>query len=301
MTIAITGASGMVGRRVTAALSAHSLVALGRTPRELPAEARFVAWDAGQALPAESLSDVEAVVHLAGEPVAQRWTSAAKRRIRESREAGTRRLVEGMARMLRPPRVLVSASAVGIYGSRGDEELIESSAPGEGFLSEVCQAWEREADAASALGVRVVRLRIGVVLAPEGGALREMLPPFRMGVGGRIGSGRQWMSWIHVADLVALVRFALDNDALHGAVNATAPEPERNADFARQLGRALHRPALLPAPAFALKALFGEMADMLLGGQRVLPRAAEAAGFRFRHPQLPGALEDIFVAYNYPV
>jgi uncharacterized protein (TIGR01777 family) len=203
--------------------------------------------------------------------------------------------------MLRPPRVLVCASAVGIYGSRGDEELTESSAPGEGFLSEVCQAWEREADAACALGVRVVKLRIGVVLAPEGGALREMLPPFRMGVGGRIGSGRQWMSWIHAADLVGLVQFALDNDALHGAVNATAPAPERNADFARQLGRALHRPALLPAPAFALKALFGEMAGMLLGGQRVLPRAAEAAGFRFRHPQLPGALEDIFVAYNYPV
>jgi uncharacterized protein (TIGR01777 family) len=197
-----------------------------------------------------------------------------------------------MARLPRKPAVLICASATGYYGSRGDETLDESSAPGSGFLADVCRAWESEALAAEALGMRVVRMRTGVVLDPGGGALPRMLPPFRMGAGGRLGSGRQWMPWIHRDDLTALFRFALDG-SLAGAVNAVAPDPATNASFTRALARALGRPALIPVPAFALRALFGEMAGMLLDSQRVVPRQAEAAGFRFRFPQLESALSEL--------
>jgi uncharacterized protein (TIGR01777 family) len=293
MKIAITGASGTIGRRLLRLLEAHDTVVLGRKAAGLPSGVKFACWDAMAGLPpAESLAGVEAVIHLAGEPVAQRWSADAKRRIRDSRVDGTRRLVEAMGRMLHPPSVLVCASAVGYYGSRGDEILSEASAPGEGFLPEVCQAWEREAEAAGAMGVRVVRMRIGIVLAQDGGALKRMLPPFRAGVGGRIGSGRQWMSWVHVDDLAALIRFAIERAELQGAVNAVSPAPVTNAEFTRALASALRRPAFLPVPELALSVLFGEMAQMLTGSQRVVPFAADAGGFSFKYADVSAALRD---------
>jgi uncharacterized protein (TIGR01777 family) len=238
------------------------------------------------------LREADVVIHLAGEPVAQRWTAEARQRIRESRVTGTRKLVEAMATLSRRPEALICASAIGYYGSRGDEILTESSAPGSGFLPEVCIAWEREAQAAEAFGMRVVRVRIGIVLDAGGGALQRMLPPFRMGAGGRLGSGRQWMSWIHLEDLAGLFHLAVESQ-VQGPLNGVAPYPVTNSDFTRELARALRRPAVFPVPGFALRLLFGEMADLLLGSQRVAPGAAEAAGFRFRFPQLAPALASL--------
>ena len=277
MNISISGASGFIGRHLMKSLAqaGHSLRALSRhTP------------------PAESLREADAIIHLAGEPVAQRWTAAAKQRILDSRVVGTRNLVEALAALPRRPEALICASAIGYYGSRGDEVLTESSAPGSGFLPEVCVAWEREALAAEAFGIRVVRVRTGVVLDANGGALVRMLPPFRMGLGGRLGSGRQWMSWIHLEDLAALFQFAVESQ-VRGPLNAVAPNPVTNSDFTRELAHALRRPAVFPVPEFALRLLFGEMADVLLASQRVAPAAAEAAGFRFRFPQLAPALESL--------
>lgn len=291
MRITVTGAGGFIGRRLVERLRAggHALRVLGRKPAGgLP----FFFWEAlGENLPPEvSLRDADAVIHLAGEPVAQRWTREARRRIRLSRVEGTRRLVEALGRLPRRPAVLVCASAIGIYGSRGEEILTESAPPGAGFLAQVCVDWEQTATDAEALGLRVVRLRTGMVLGREGGALARLLLPFKAGLGGRLGDGRQWMSWIHRDDLVELIRFAVEEPALRGAVNAVAPAPVTNAEFTRQLAAALRRPALLPAPAFALRAVFGEMASVLLGSQRVLPEAAQAAGFVFAYPELAGAL-----------
>jgi hypothetical protein len=273
MNITITGASGFIGRRLM-----KSLAKAGHSVRALSRHAQPVECDV--------------VIHLAGEPVAQRWTAEAKRRIRESRVAGTRNLVEALATLTHRPEVLICASAIGYYGSRGDEILTESSSPGSGFLPEVCVAWEREAQAAEAFGMRVVRVRMGLVLDAGGGALVRMLPPFRMGVGGRLGSGQQWMSWIHLEDLVGLFQFAVERQ-VRGPLNAVAPHPVTNSDFTRELARALRRPALFPVPGFALRLLFGEMAEVLLASQRVTPAAAEAAGFRFRFPQLAPALEGL--------
>jgi len=290
MNIVATGGTGFLGRRVVAALAGeHQVRVLSRRVRAGDA----AAWEPEREPPPDAiLREADAVIHLAGEPVAQRWTAEAKRRIRDSRRLGTGNLVAGLARAGGRVRVLVSASAIGIYGSRGEETLTEDSRPGIGFLPEVCAAWEHEAEAAERLGVRVARLRIGIVLAPDGGALARMLPPFRMGVGGRLGSGEQWMSWIHVDDLVGLVRFALDG-GLRGAVNATAPEPVRNRDFTHALAQVLHRPAFLPVPAPALRLMFGEMAEVLLGSQRVVPRAAQEAGFQFRYSRLEEALASL--------
>jgi uncharacterized protein (TIGR01777 family) len=242
--------------------------------------------------PRESLESADAIIHLAGEPVGQRWTAEVKHRIRESRIAGTHRLVEALAALSRRPATLVCANAVGYYGSRGDELLDESSPPGTGFLPEVCLGWEREARAAETLGIRVVVIRIGVVLDPRGGALARMLPPFRLGMGGPLGSGRQWMPWIHLGDLAELFLFAAEQP-VRGALNGVAPFPVTNREFTKSLGRALRRPAVFPVPVFALKMLFGEMAEVLLASQRVLPRCAEAVGFRFRFPQLNAALADL--------
>jgi hypothetical protein len=273
MNIAITGASGFIGRHLMRSLAqaGHSVCALRR-----------------HAPPAES----DVVIHLAGEPVAQRWTAEARQRIRESRIAGTRNLVDALGRLPRRPKALICASAIGYYGSRGDEILTESSAPGSGFLPEVCVAWEREAQAAESFGIRVVRMRTGLVLAAGGGALQRMLPPFRMGVGGRLGSGRQWMSWIHLEDLTAMFQFAVESQ-VRGPLNGVAPHPVANSEFTRELARMLRRPAVFPVPEFALRLLFGEMADVLLASQRVVPAAAQAAGFPFRFPQLAPALADL--------
>jgi uncharacterized protein (TIGR01777 family) len=273
MKIAMTGASGFIGRALIARLGAagHSVE---------PISSRGVV----------EVPPCNAVIHLAGEPVAQRWTPEAKRRIRDSRVEGTRRVVESTSRLAAPPEALICASAVGIYGSRGDELLTENALPGRGFLAEVCVAWEREAQAAAALGIRVVNLRIAVVLGHGGGALERMLPIFHHGAGGHLGSGRQWMSWIHLDDLAALFEFALNETRLSGPVNATSPRPVTNSEFTHALGAALHRPAVLPVPAFALKLKFGEMASVLLDSQRAVPEVAQATGFQFRYPELGPAL-----------
>ncbi len=296
MKIAITGASGFIGRRLMKLLAArgHRLHVLSRhAGTNLPAGVGLSVWDSlkGPA-PAAALRDAGAVVHLAGEPVAQRWTAAAKQRIYDSRVAGTRNLVAALANCSPRPPVLVCASAIGYYGSRGDEILSENSGPGTGFLADVCVAWEREAAKAEALGVRVTRIRIGLVLDAGGGALKPMLAPFRAGLGGPLGGGRQWMSWIHIADLAEMFRFALEESA-PPVVNGVAPGAVTNAEFTRALAAALHRPAFLPVPRLGLRMIFGEMAEMLLASQRVAPAAAEAAGFQFRHPQLKEALADL--------
>ena len=299
MNITLTGASGLIGRRLLKNLSAagHGLHVLSRhAGTNLPPGVGISAWDPMKGPPpAEGMSNANVVIHLAGEPVAQRWSDAAKQRIRESRVVGTRHLVQGLAQLRNKPQALVCASAIGYYGGRGDEILRETSEPAHGFLPEVCVAWEREAEAAEALGIRVVRVRTGIVLDGRGGALQRMLTPFRMGVGGKLGDGKQWMSWIHLADLAALFQFAVENQ-VRGVFNGVAPNPVSNAGFTQELAKAVHRPAIFPVPAFALKLLFGEMAEMLLASQRIVPAAAEAAGFKFRFPELPGALTDILRA-----
>jgi len=284
MNITVTGATGFIGRYLVQSLArdGHSVRALSRA-----------AWDvlAGEP-PAESLAKADAVVHLAGSPVAQRWTSGAKKKIRASRVQGTHHLVTALSTLSGRPEALVCASAIGIYGDRGDEVLTEASPIATGFLADVCHEWEQEADLAEALGIRVVKLRFGIALGRKGGALEKMLPPFRAFVGGKVGTGSQWMSWIHIADIVGLIRHAIEHP-VSGVMNATAPNPVRNREFARELGAALHRPAIFPVPALALRILLGEMASVLLAGQRVLPKAAESTGYRFEFPDLGGALRDL--------
>jgi len=296
MTITITGASGFVGRRLMKALSNgnHTLRVLSRhAGTNLPAGVKLYPWDPVKGPPpAESLEGADAVVHLAGEPIAQRWNDDVKQRIRESRVTGTHNLVAGLGALGQRPPVLICSSAIGYYGSRGDEVLTESSAPGSGFLAEVCIAWEKEADAAEALGMRLVKLRTGMVVGANGGALARMLMPFKAGMGGKIGSGEQWMSWIHQDDLVGIIQYALDNP-MRGPVNGTAPNPVVNADFTKALGHAVGRPAVMPMPAFMAKTMFGEMSDVMLASQRVVPKAAEGAGYQFRHPEINEALESV--------
>jgi uncharacterized protein (TIGR01777 family) len=277
MNVAITGASGFIGRAV-----ADNLRRSGHIVRVVSLRG---------AIQPDALADVNAVVHLAGEPVAQRWTAAARERIVRSRVDGTRALVAAMRGQ--PPQVLVSASAVGYYGSRGDEILTESAPAADDFLGKVAASWEGEAQAAEPLGVRVARLRIGVVLGPRGGALARMLPPFRMGVGGRLGSGHQWMSWVHIDDLIGLIAFLIKESTVRGVFNATSPFPVTNREFTRALAEAVHRPAILPVPAFALKWIFGEMSEVLLASQRALPDAAQRAGFVFQHPDIFAALAQL--------
>jgi uncharacterized protein len=294
MRVAMTGATGFIGRELCAALlrDGHQVVALTREPQRAQAVlpgAEVAAWgDAPAALPA-----VDAVVNLAGESVAGRWSEAKKRRMRDSRIAGTRRLVAAIEAAAARPAVLVSASAVGYYGDRGEEMLTEASSAGSDFLAQLCQDWEAEARRTEALGLRVALLRLGVVLDRNGGALAQMLTPFRLGAGGPLGSGRQWFPWAHRADVVGLFRFALEKPEATGAINAVAPQLVRQGEFAAALGQALRRPAFVPTPAFALRLLFGEFAETLLGGQRVLPERAEALGYSFRFPQLAPALRAI--------
>lgn len=274
MNIAITGASGFVGRALSERLRADGNSVIPVSLRTQPSPDAF--------------AGCQAVVNLAGEPVAQRWTSAARERISNSRIQGTRSLVNALRQ--HPPAVLVSASAIGYYGSRGDEILTEDSPPSSDFLGQLSLSWEQEARAAEQFRVRVVTPRIGVVLGRGGGALSKMLPPFRLGAGGRLGTGEQWMSWIALDDLVSLIEFAIEDATVSGPVNAVAPNPVTNAVFTHELASALHRPAILPVPAFALKLLFGDMSEMLLGGQRVIPQAALRAGFQFQFADLGQAL-----------
>jgi hypothetical protein len=297
MKIALTGATGFVGRKLIARLLAggHELHVVGRRqPGHLAGQVRFHTWDAfKEEPPLDALEGAGAVINLAGEPVAQRWTAAAKLRIQASRVEGTNAVTAAFARLARKPGALLAASAIGYYGDRGDEVLREDSPPGVGFLPETCVRWEEANTKAEQLGVRVVKFRIGLVLGAEGGALKKMLPPFRIGLGGRLGSGRQWMSWIHLDDLVGMILFALERDHIRGPINATSPNPVRNSAFTRALGNALRRPAVFPVPAFALKLLFGEMSGILLDSQRVEPAAAMRSAFPFKFFSLAAALENI--------
>jgi len=290
--VAITGASGFIGRALAERLRANGtrVRRLVRSPRsDSPDD---IVWDPMRGVLApRDLEGAEAVIHLAGEPIAHRWTSARRQAIRDSRVRGTELLARAITALERKPKVLLSGSAVGYYGDRGDEALSEESASGTDYLAGVAREWESASGAAKDAGVRVVLLRTGIVLNPHGGALERMLPPFRLGVGGPLGSGRQWMSWIALADHLRAMEHALATTGLHGAVNLVAPNPVTNAEFAATLGRVLGRPSLVPAPAFALELLYGEMARAtLLAGQRVLPKALLRSGFRFEYPTLEEAL-----------
>ncbi len=301
MKLVVTGATGLVGGALCQNLiqAGHQVVALARNPEKARAKLPTVevaAWDATSGHPpVEALEGSDAVVHLAGEAIAAgRWTSQRKRMIRESRVAGTRNLVEGLSHCQNPPKVLVSSSAIGYYGTHGDEFLEETSQPGNDFLAELCQQWESEAKRATDSGVRVVLVRSGLILAREGGALPRMLPPFRMGVGGPLASGKQWMSWIHIRDELEAIRYAIENDEMEGPLNLTAPNPVTNEEFSRTLARVLRRPAFFRVPGFVLRLLFGEMAEtLLLKGQRVLPKKLEQSGYQFRFSDLRGAFEDL--------
>lgn len=296
MRTVITGATGLIGRRLTSALSGE-LVVLSRNPsaaaRTLAATS-FVAWDGRAPVDPAVFDGADAVIHLAGEPVAEgRWSAAKKAAIEESRVLGTRRIAASIAAARTRPRVLLTASAVGYYGDRGDEPLTEESAPGTDFLARVCVGWEQEARAIEALGVRTCMLRIGIALAREGGALARMLPLFRAGLGGRLGDGKQWMPWIHVDDVVGLFLHAARSEDVRGPVNVVAPEGATNEAFTRELARALHRPAFFGVPKAALRVAMGELAGVVLGSQRVLPRRAIETGYAFRFPSLNDALGDL--------
>jgi len=298
MRVAVTGATGLIGTRLVTALAARGdeVTALSRDPERargaLPGGVEVELWadPEREPAPAAALAGRDGVVHLAGEPVAQRWSRTARERIRDSRELGTRNLVAGIAAAEPRPAVLVSASAVGYYGPRGDEPVDEDQPPGDDFLADVCVAWEREAAAAAEHGVRVVHVRTGVVLDRGGGALAKMLPPFKLGAGGPVAGGRQYMPWIHLDDVVGIYLAALDGPDWSGPVNASAPEPVTNKEFSKALGRALHRPALAPVPALAIRALYGEMAMIVTTGQRAVPKRTSEFGYGFRHPQLDNAL-----------
>ena len=299
MKVALTGASGFVGRPLVQGLveaghSVHVLVrSVEQTLAKLPPGVTGAAFKAGELLGPEALGGAEAVLHLAGEPVNQRWTNEGKRRIRDSRVEGTHSVVEAM-RAAGTVKRFVSVSAVGYYGgARGAEPLTEESAPGDDFLAGVCVQWEAEAQRAREAGLRVAVARMGVILHPEGGALHTMLPPFRMGAGGRVGSGKQYVSWIHRADAVSALRFLLERPELEGPFNLTSPEPVTNLEFAHVLAATLGRPSIMHIPAFVLKAALGEMAQMALEGQRVLPKRLTEAGFTLRFPQLEQALKDL--------
>jgi uncharacterized protein len=295
--VTITGATGLIGPALIERLRADGaeITVLSRDPdraRETLG-VRAERWNLLlEPAPTSALAGSDAVIHLAGENVAQRWSAGAKHAIRESRVQGTRHLIEGIGACPpeRRPATLISSSAIGYYGPHGDEPIDEESPAGSDFLAEVCVAWEAEARAAVELGLRAVQVRTGVVLDPSGGALAKMLPPFRAGVGGPVAGGRQFMSWIALDDLLGLMLAALHDERWSGPINATAPDPVTNRDFSRELAQALHRPALLPVPGIAMRLLYGEMAEIITTGARVLPAKPLVLGFQFSHPRLPAAL-----------
>lgn len=301
MKVVVTGGTGFLGRRVVARLSAsgHAVTVVTRdvtgASLALPAGTAALAWGGGAE---EAVREADGLVNLAGEPIAQRWSSSVRERLVSSRVGTLERIRASLEGARTKPSALVSASAVGYYGDRGEAELDESSPPADDFLGRVCQRWEEAAFSlgSSPLGLRVAVVRVGVALGTDGGALAKMLPAFRLGGGGPIGSGRQWMSWISADDAAALFAFALENPGVSGVLAGTAPAPVRNAEFARALGRALSRPAILPVPAVALKLLFGEMGQIVLGGQKVLPKRTIASGFSFAHPSLEEALASVLAA-----
>lgn len=292
MKILISGSHGLVGTALIKALvpEGHEIFRLVRYAPRYESE---IEWSPERySIALARLEGFDAVVHLAGESIAEgRWTDEKKKRIRESRAKGTRLLSDALANLTQPPKTLISASAVGYYGNRGDELLTEQSAPGNDFLAEVCVEWEKATALATEKGIRTVNSRFGIILDKKGGALAKMLPPFRMGVGGRIGSGKQWMSWIALDDVVGGIKFALANDSVKGPVNFVAPVPVTNAEFTKTLWRALSRPTFFPIPAFGVRLVFGEMADaLLLSSQRVEPERLKTNGYQFQFSQLEGAL-----------
>jgi uncharacterized protein (TIGR01777 family) len=299
MKIIVTGASGLIGSSLVPSLlgRGHEVTQLvRRRSKGASGGVREVEWQPERGeIDAASLEGHDAAVHLAGENIAAgRWTDERKRRIRDSRVQGTKLLAETLAKLNARPRTFVSASAIGYYGDRGAETLTEASAAGTGFLPDVCREWEAATEAASAAGIRTILLRFGVILSTEGGALAKMLLPFKLGVGGNVGSGKQFYSWIALDDVIEIIHFALANDALSGALNVVAPEPATNAEFTKSLGRALNRLTIFPAPAFGLRLAFGEMADaLLLASERVLPERLQAAGYKFKYPSLDGAFRHL--------
>ena len=294
MKILITGASGLIGDALQKSFAGKGYEMILAT-RHKPETPNQIFWNTENGFRAEDLQRLEsldAVIHLAGETITGRWTADKKREIRESRVSGTRNLVETFARLENKPKSFISSSAIGFYGNRADEILTEESASGDNFLAEVCREWEAEAVKAEDLGIRTVLIRTGIVLSKDGGALGQMLTPFKFGVGGTIGSGDQWMSWISLADEIGIYNFALENENLRGAVNATAPNPVTNHEFIKTLGDVLHRPTILPLPEFAVNLVFGEMGNaLLLDSTRAVPQKLEDAGFKFQHTDLKSALE----------
>lgn len=299
MKIIVSGSSGFVGTALIDSLrpEGHSISRLVRSRSSVLADAtsKIIRWEPPTgSIDLAALEGADALVHLAGASIAGgRWTVARKQELRRSRVDAMRHLVAGLAQLKEKPHVLVSASAIGYYGDRGDEVLTEVSAPGTDFLAQLCRDWEAETAKAEREGIRAVMLRFGIILAPHGGALQQMLRPFRLGIGGRLGSGRQWMSWITLDDVISLVRYAMEKDSLRGPVNTVTPDAVTNTEFTSVLAAALHRPALLPAPRFALRLALGEMADALLASQRVNPEKLKSLGYAFRYPQLKEALQSI--------
>jgi uncharacterized protein (TIGR01777 family) len=291
--ILVSGASGSIGAAFLPFLQARG-VAVTRLVRHSAAAKDQVIWDPARPVPPETVSGFDAVIHLSGETIVGRWTEAKKRRIIESRSQGTGHLAEAAAQAAQRPRVLISASAVGYYGNRGNEILREESPSGDGFTAEICRKWEGATQPAAAAGIRTAQMRIGVVMSADGGALPKMITPFRLGLGGRLGSGRQWWSWVSVDDVAGAIHHVLTHDTLHGPVNTAAPNPVTNAEFTSILASVLRRPAIFPMPAFAVKLLFGEMGEELfLGSQRVVPAKLAASGYQFQHPALKNALQEI--------
>ena len=295
--ILVSGMSGPIGAALLPTLKSNGarISRLVRKGGKYPSsDEQQVPWDPEHPISPESVSGFDAVIHLAGESIVGRWTDAKKREIRDSRVKGTTHLAQALARSRHKPQVFVCSSAIGYYGDRGDEVLNELSAPGTGFLAEVCREWETAAQPAADAGIRTVSMRTGIVLTPKGGALGKMLTPFKMGMGGRIGDGQQWMSWIDVRDMVGAIHHLLKNDLLHGPVNMVAPKPVTNAEFTQTLARALSRPAIFPVPAFVVKLAFGEMGETaLLGSQRVEPIQLLSSGYPFRFSELRSSLTSL--------
>ena len=296
--VLVSGVSGPIGTALVPSLEASGAgiarLMRARSGASSTTAIERVRWDPAQPISPDAVSGFDAVVHLAGESIVGRWTASKKAKIRESRVVGTRNLAQALAQAKNKPQVFVCSSAIGYYGDRGEEVLNERSAPGQGFLSDVCCEWEKATQPAANAGIRTVQIRTGVVLSPKGGALGKMLMPFKLGVGGRVGNGRQWMSWIDVQDMVGAIHHILKTDLLHGPVNMVAPKPVTNAEFTKTLGSVLSRPAILPMPAFAVKLAFGEMGEtVLLGSQRVEPTQLVTSGYPFRFSSLRASLDHI--------
>jgi len=294
MKILITGATGLIGKALQKALreKGHELLLASRKE---PKDSSYVQWDIEKGFTEpERLEGIDAVIHLAGESIsALRWTDEKKKAIRESRVLGTRNIVDTISDLKQRPRVLIAASAIGFYGDRGDEDLTETSKPGKNFLADVCREWEAEARRAEDSGVRTVLLRTGIVLSRDGGALGTMLTPFKLGLGGVIGDGKQWMSWISLPDHIDAILFALENENVRGALNSVSPNPVTNQEFTTVMGEVLYRPTFIPVPEFAVNLMFGEMGEaLLLDSMRVIPKRLEDAGFKFKFPDLKKALEN---------